>query len=87
MLDLFRYVMNFLLDSTVGLIFIYIALQFINWIAKCCSCKSLKNGEYGEPPKCSRWLIQCILYSLVMVMEKGIIIALMTIPIWEQVSR
>lgn len=81
------YVMNFLLDSTIGLIFIYIALQFINWIAKCCSCKFLRNGEYGEPAKCSRWLIQCIVYSIVMILEKGIVIALMTIPIWEKISK
>lgn len=78
--------MNFLLDSTVGLIFIYIALRLINWTAKCWGCKALKNGEYGEPPQCSRWIIQCIVYSVVMALEKLIVIALMMMSIWEKVG-
>jgi len=41
----------------------------------------------GEPPKCGRWTIQCVIYSIVMVVEKSIIYALMTLNIWDTVSH
>ena len=40
----------------------------------------------GDPPKCKRWFIQSVIYSLVMIAEKGVIIAIMAIPIWIPVS-
>ena len=43
-----RYVMNFLLDSTVGLLFIYISLRILGCVSKCCGCKDLMNGEYSD---------------------------------------
>jgi len=40
--------MNFLLDSTAGLLVIYILLKLVGLLAKRCNIHSLRMGEYGE---------------------------------------
>lgn len=40
--------MNFLLDSTIGLVFIYVMLLLMAYVVKCCNLKDLRNGEYGQ---------------------------------------
>lgn len=40
--------MSFLLDSTIGLVVIYLGLKFTQVLVRKYSCDSLKFGEYGE---------------------------------------
>lgn len=41
----------------------------------------------GEPVQCTAWLGQCILYILIMMFEKVLIMLVLLIPQWKQVSR
>lgn len=43
-----RYVVSFLLDSTIGLFVIYLGLKFTQVIVNKCNCETLKFGEYGK---------------------------------------
>lgn len=43
-----RYLINFLLDSTVGLVVIYLSLQFMQVVVRMYHWDSLRFGEYGK---------------------------------------
>ena len=53
-----RYIVSFLLDSTIGLVVIYIGLQISQCIAKRKGWDSLMLGEYGE------WWAQFLMKSV-----------------------
>nr|XP_039253487.1 store-operated calcium entry regulator STIMATE-like [Styela clava] len=81
------YLISFILDSTVGLLLIYLGLKFIKYIVRSFNCTSLYFGEYGDPPKCSAWIGQCALYLIVMVIEK-VLVGLMVMPsFWQEVRK
>lgn len=81
------YLISFLLDSTVGLLLIYIGLKLTQYVVRSLNCHSLYFGEYGDPPKCNAWLGQCLLYLIVMMMEK-ILVGLMCMPsFWQEVRK
>ena len=44
----FRYLINFLLDSTLGLVVIYLCLQFMQVVVRMYDWDSLRFGEYGK---------------------------------------
>lgn len=44
---LLRYLVNFLLDSTIGLLLIYILLKAVSKVVACNSITPLFSGEYG----------------------------------------
>ena len=46
--SLHRYFISFLLDSTAGLLVIYLGLKLTQILAHRSACKSLYFGEYGE---------------------------------------
>ncbi|XP_070558755.1 store-operated calcium entry regulator STIMATE-like [Ptychodera flava] len=79
------YIINFLLDSTVGLLIIYIGLTITQVIVKRKRCDSLRFGEYGDPPSCNSWMGQCGLYILVVIIEKILITLLVQFQFWDQV--
>ena len=43
-----RYLINFLLDSTLGLVVIYLCLQFMQVVVRMYDWDSLRFGEYGK---------------------------------------
>ena len=45
---MFRYLMSFVLDSTIGLLVIYLGLKIAQMIVHKYKCSSLKFGEYGK---------------------------------------
>ena len=45
------YLINFLLDSTVGLLIIYLLLTIVRCIVYCNGVTALRSGEYGEREK------------------------------------
>eukprot|EP00794_Sanderia_malayensis_P006242 gene6242-6961_t len=81
------YFINFLLDTTVGLIIIWLCLKITTFFAKLKGWQSLRFGEYGTPPRFSWWLSQCLVYILVMLVEKSIIVLLVQLSFWESVRR
>lgn len=43
-----RYIINFLLDSTIGLFIIYIGIRICIYVAKVKSWEAINFGEYSE---------------------------------------
>nr|XP_054751428.1 store-operated calcium entry regulator STIMATE-like [Lytechinus pictus] len=80
------YVIYFLLDSTAGLLFIYLQVRIAQKIVIRCACKSLMFGEYGDPPKYDAWIGQCGVFIIIVIIEKIGITLLTTIPFWTKVA-
>ncbi|XP_014777945.1 store-operated calcium entry regulator STIMATE isoform X1 [Octopus bimaculoides] len=81
------YFVSFLLDSTVGLLVIYIGLKIGQWLALRKGWESLRFGEYGRPPQCNAWIGQCGLYILVMIIEKILMTLLVLCHFWVKVRK
>ena len=104
MTSFYRYLVNFLLDSTVGLLLIYILLKVISKVVRFYSITPLTSGEYGEdaahgsplgtfyflfyagePFQFHYWLAQCVIYLLVMLIEKVCVGPLILFNFWSKV--
>ncbi|XP_076447192.1 store-operated calcium entry regulator STIMATE-like [Babylonia areolata] len=81
------YFISFLLDSTVGLLIIYLGLKLTQVLAHRYACKSLFFGEYGEPPQCNAWVGQTALYIIVMIVEKLLMTFLVLPSFWVKVRK
>lgn len=81
------YLISFVLDSTVGLLLIYLGLKLTQAIVRYFKCTTLYFGEYGSPPRCNAWIGQCALYLIVMMVEK-VLVGLMVMPsFWQEVRK
>ncbi|XP_042655524.1 store-operated calcium entry regulator STIMATE isoform X2 [Tyto alba] len=78
------YLINFLLDATLGMLLIYIGIRAVSSIVEWQQWESLRFGEYGDPVQCSAWVGQCALYIMIMTFEKTIIIIVLLIPQWKE---
>ncbi|XP_061639516.1 store-operated calcium entry regulator STIMATE-like isoform X1 [Phyllopteryx taeniolatus] len=81
-----RYLINFLLDASLGMLFIYAGVRAVSAVVEWRQWESLRFGEYGEPIQCSAWLGQCILYILIMMFEKVVIMLVLLIPQWKKLA-
>ncbi|KAK3102134.1 hypothetical protein FSP39_009072 [Pinctada imbricata] len=81
------YFISFILDSTVGIVVIYLGLKFTQILVRHFNCLTLKFGEYGSPPQCSAWVGQCGLYILVMIIEKILMTLLVQFSFWKDVRN
>jgi len=81
------YIVTFLLDSTIGLIVIYLLLKLCDIFVKSYNCLSLRVGEYGDPPQCNIWIGQCGLYLLVILAEKILMTLLLLFKFWKGVRK
>lgn len=85
------YVISFLLDSTLGLIIIYVGLRLSQYIfVKQLEWTTLKLGEYGKPgkpPQCNAWVGQCGLYLFVMIVEKILVTLFIQFKFWRTVRK
>lgn len=82
-----RYIVSFLLDSTIGLLIIYIGLKITQYLVVKMGNESLLFGEYGSPPQCHAWAGQCGLYILVMLIEKTLMTLLVLPDFWQKVGK
>ncbi|XP_071960356.1 store-operated calcium entry regulator STIMATE-like [Antedon mediterranea] len=80
------YLVNFLLDSSLGLILIYILVKISQCIVKWRGYISLLSGEYGDPPKLEAWIGQCALYLLILLISKAVIILLILLEIGNKMQ-
>ncbi|XP_061639518.1 store-operated calcium entry regulator STIMATE-like isoform X3 [Phyllopteryx taeniolatus] len=80
------YLINFLLDASLGMLFIYAGVRAVSAVVEWRQWESLRFGEYGEPIQCSAWLGQCILYILIMMFEKVVIMLVLLIPQWKKLA-
>ncbi|XP_054277342.1 store-operated calcium entry regulator STIMATE-like isoform X2 [Macrosteles quadrilineatus] len=81
------YIINFLLDSSIGLLLIYIGIRLTQFVAKVKQWDSINFGEYGMPPSTNAWLSQCCLYILLMFLVKVIITVLIQFQFWDKVRE
>jgi len=81
------YFINFLLDTTIGLIIIWLCIRITSILAKLKGWRSLSFGEYGNPPQLIWWFKQCLVYILVMFIEKSIIVLLVQLSFWDDVRK
>ncbi|KAF2897666.1 hypothetical protein ILUMI_08507 [Ignelater luminosus] len=79
------YIINFLLDSSVGLLIIFIGIRLSQHLSKRKGWEAINFGEYGVPPSMNAWLAQCCLYIGLMVIVKTCITLLMQLNFWEGV--
>ncbi|XP_041129948.1 store-operated calcium entry regulator STIMATE-like [Polyodon spathula] len=80
------YLINFLLDATLGMLVIYTGVRVVSWLVEWQQWDALRFGEYGEPLQCSAWVGQCALYILIMMFEKVVIILVLLLPQWKKLA-
>ncbi|XP_024938601.1 store-operated calcium entry regulator STIMATE isoform X2 [Cephus cinctus] len=80
------YIINFLLDSSVGLLIIWIGIRFSQCLARTKQWEAINFGEYGKPPSVNAWLAQCILYVMLMIIVKICITLLIQLDFWDRVK-
>ncbi|KAM5172044.1 store-operated calcium entry regulator STIMATE-like [Mantella aurantiaca] len=81
------YLMHFLLDATLGMLVIWLGVKFASLIVEWRQYTLLVFGEYGDPPQAAPWLGQCVIYLLIMVVEKTIISLVLLIPGWTKLQE
>ncbi|XP_077356835.1 transmembrane protein 110, like [Festucalex cinctus] len=81
------YLMNFLLDATVGMLVIWLGVKLVSKVVEYKQWSLLTFGEYGDPPQAAAWLGQCGTYLLIMVLEKGAISLVLLVPGWSKLQE
>ncbi|XP_041833398.1 transmembrane protein 110, like [Melanotaenia boesemani] len=81
------YLMNFLLDATLGMLVIWLAVKMVSKLVEYKQWTLLVFGEYGDPPQAAAWLGQCGVYLLIMVLEKGVISLVLLVPGWSKLQE
>ncbi|KAM9845803.1 transmembrane protein 110, like [Aulostomus maculatus] len=81
------YLMNFLLDATLGMLVIWLAVKLASKLVEYKQWTLLMFGEYGDPPQAAAWLGQCGIYLLIMVLEKGVISLVLLVPGWSKLQE
>ncbi|KAM4720902.1 store-operated calcium entry regulator STIMATE-like [Rhinophrynus dorsalis] len=81
------YLINFLLDATLGMLLIYIGVRLVSCVVEWRQWDSLRFGEYGDPVQCKAWVGQCALYILIMMFEKTAIFFILLIPHLKEVAK
>ncbi|XP_070977059.1 store-operated calcium entry regulator STIMATE-like [Oncorhynchus clarkii lewisi] len=80
------YLMNFLLDATLGMLVIWAGVKVVSRIVEYKQFTLLTFGEYGDPPQAAAWLGQCGVYLLIMVLEKSVVSLVLLIPGWTNLQ-
>lgn len=81
------YLMNFLLDATLGMLVIWLAVKLVSRLVEYKEWTLLMFGEYGDPPQAAAWLGQCGVYLLIMVLEKGVVSLVLLVPGWSKLQE
>uniref|UniRef100_A0A3B3E313 Transmembrane protein 110, like n=1 Tax=Oryzias melastigma TaxID=30732 RepID=A0A3B3E313_ORYME len=81
------YLINFLLDATLGMLVIWLAVKLVSKLVEVKQWSLLRFGEYGDPPQAAPWLAQCGIYLLIMVLEKGVVTLVLLVPGWSQLQE
>lgn len=78
------YIINFLLDSTIGLFIIYIGIKTCQYLARKKKWDAINFGEYGAPKS---WLYQTCIYVCLMVVVKLITTLIIQFDVWDNVKN
>lgn len=74
------YIVNFMLDSTLGLLIIWVGIRLAQYFARTRDIPLINFGEYGKPPSALAWLCQCVLYAAMAVLVKAGLALLLRLP-------
>lgn len=81
-----RYIISFLLDSSLGLLVIYCGIRITQIVAIQKGCDYLVFGEYGKPkPKAKYWVYQCAAYVFITSIAKLIVTLVLQLKFWDHV--
>ncbi|XP_056639496.1 store-operated calcium entry regulator STIMATE-like [Diorhabda sublineata] len=80
------YLINFLLDSSLGLAIIFIGIRLSQYLARKKGWEYINFGEYGKPPSANAWMTQCCLYICLMIIVKVSITLFMQLDFWDNVK-
>uniref|UniRef100_U5ESR1 Putative conserved plasma membrane protein n=1 Tax=Corethrella appendiculata TaxID=1370023 RepID=U5ESR1_9DIPT len=78
------YIINFLLDSTIGLFIIWIGIKTCQYLARVKKWDAINFGEYGAPKS---WLYQTCIYIGLMAIVKLITTLFIQLDIWDNVKN
>ncbi|XP_058057106.1 store-operated calcium entry regulator STIMATE-like [Anopheles bellator] len=78
------YIINFLLDSTIGLFIIYIGIKTCQYLARKKKWDAINFGEYGAPKS---WFYQTCIYVWLMVVVKLITTLIIQFDVWDNVKN
>lgn len=100
--SIFRYIINFLLDSTIGLFIIYIGIRICIYVAKAKNWEAINFGEYSEynfgttdeRKQCDSlsaasksWIFQTWIYVFLMVIVKILTTLIIQMDYWNDVTK
>ncbi|CAL8340061.1 unnamed protein product [Arctogadus glacialis] len=80
------YLINFLLDATLGMLFIWAGVRLVSKLVEHKQWTLLTFGEYGDPPQAAAWLGQCGFYLVIMVLEKAVVSLVLLVPGWTNLQ-
>ncbi|XP_051547295.1 transmembrane protein 110, like [Myxocyprinus asiaticus] len=80
------YLLNFLLDATLGMLVIWVGVKVVSKIVEYKQVTLLMFGEYGDPPCVVAWLAQCLVYLLIVAVEKSVVTVVLLIPGWTNLE-
>eukprot|EP00042_Codosiga_hollandica_P056246 m.807478 g.807478 ORF g.807478 m.807478 type:complete len:242 (+) comp59304_c0_seq4:45-770(+) len=78
------YLLFILVDSTIGLLFMYCILKFSSFLIHKYDWRTLRSGDYGKPPQVRLWFRQMCMYLFLAIVEKFFVSLVMLIPFWQQ---
>ncbi|KAG5683661.1 hypothetical protein PVAND_012928 [Polypedilum vanderplanki] len=78
------YIINFLLDSTIGLFIIYIGIRVSIYVAKVKNIPAIEFGEYNAPKS---WIYQTQIYVFLMMIVKLLTTLIIQLDMWTDVKN
>lgn len=81
------YLLNFLLDATLGMLVIWLAVTVVSKLVEYRQLTLLKFGEYGDPPRVVAWLAQSLVYLFIIAVEKSVVTLVLLIPGWTSLEE
>jgi len=78
------YIINFLLDSTIGLFIIYIGIRICIYVAKTKNWEAINFGEYTASKS---WIFQTWIYVFLMVIVKILTTLIIQMDYWNDVKN
>ncbi|KAK9667465.1 hypothetical protein K7432_017832, partial [Basidiobolus ranarum] len=67
------YLLNLLLDTTVGVLVLYVVLKAFHHLLSYFDVKEMESGNYGSPPQYRIWFKQSLVFLLALSVTKLII--------------
>eukprot|EP00053_Salpingoeca_punica_P013619 m.123194 g.123194 ORF g.123194 m.123194 type:complete len:264 (-) comp16244_c2_seq9:1831-2622(-) len=81
------YFMSILLDSTIGLLVVYLLLRLSAHLVAKHKWNELRSGVYGYPPSVKRWIKQSAVYLGICILEKLLVFVLMMADFWQTLGE